>query len=601
MLQKIKAILKLKRTWAILIVVVIFGFVAYGKSRPPKIDYVTEPAKVIDLLQTVSATGAVESTAQLNLNMQVSGVLRELLVREGTVVEAGQELARLDTNELDKQVARAEAEVASARANLSKVAGGATKEDIAVSQEQVNSAKIAYDNAVRDDAALLAKLDADIATAQTNLADTTQSKSQAIIDARTNFLISVETKLYQADHALDQVQVIFDDIDLRPTFSVSNQQYRTDASNNYDSGLIKVKVAQQSLAAARADQSDASFLRLLQDAITAFTVTSQSLSDTFLAVGASLTNAGFTPAEQEAYKASIKTEQGKMDAAITAVESAHQAHVNARLSSTSSINAAQSSLLAAQTNKTVQLAASQSKIDSAKAAYDLAVAQLRLKSAPARASEVAYYQGLVAQAQASLAVAANERSKYILTAPANGTITFVNYKAGELVPASIGSQTAAVKPLMAMLGNAPFQIKVDIPESDITKVKLGDEAHITLDAYDESTVVRGHVSYIDVAETIIQDVVYYKVTVEIEPAQLLIKSGMTANVDIIADRRNGAVAVPQRAIRADGGARYVRVLVAGQPQRRDVTTGMRGDDGLIEVVSGVSQGDAVIIFERQPQ
>lgn len=598
--EKFKQVIRLKKTWALVIVVSIGAFIVITRERGPQIEYITEAARRGTLTQTVSATGSIESTASLNLNFEVSGTLREIYVREGDHVEAGQEVAKLDTTELDKQVARVAAELSAARANLQKVLEGATSQEILVSQRNVDSGKVAYENAVRDDAALRVKLDADIVAAETALTDTITSREQAITDARTNLLTVIEGRISQATHALDQVKVIFDDVDLRPTFSVSNYQYRTDASHYYDRAIVQVVVAHQALATAKQVRSDASLLSAVQAATTAFSTTNLSLENSFLAVGASLTNYSFTPTKQETYKTSLKSHQSAMDAAISAVDGAYQTYINSQLTRTTAVNSAQANLDAARAIKEVQLAASTAKISSAKAAYDLAVAQHQQRLAPPRASDVAFYRGQVAQAEATFASIQHQRDLYTLRAPIAGVITFVNYKIGELIVAAAGvSQNSLLKPAFSMLGDAPFRIRVDVSESNIVKVKLGDPAHITLDAFTEDDVVRGTVSRIDIAETVIADVVYYRVTVDLDDTALEIKTGMTANVDIITDTRDNAIIIPQRAVREEAGQRSVRVLKNNRPEQRVVTTGLRGDDGLVEALSGISEGDEVIIFERQ--
>ena len=95
--------------------------------------------------------------------------------------------------------------------------------------------------------------------------------------------------------------------------------------------------------------------------------------------------------------------------------------------------------------------------------------------------------------------------------------------------------------------------------------------------------------------------VYYKVTVALDPAEVVVKSGMTANVDIITDRRTEALVIPRRGVITQDGRRYVRLLVDGAPVEAEVSVGLVGDDGEVEITEGLEAGDEVIIFEREAE
>jgi len=77
---------------------------------------------------------------------------------------------------------------------------------------------------------------------------------------------------------------------------------------------------------------------------------------------------------------------------------------------------------------------------------------------------------------------------------------------------------------------------------------------------------------------------------------------MTANVTIITAERDNVVKVPARAIiDKDDGTKIVRLLKDNQLQEVPVTVGLRGDEGLVEVTSGVNPGDQVVTFIKYPK
>lgn len=211
----------------------------------------------------------------------------------------------------------------------------------------------------------------------------------------------------------------------------------------------------------------------------------------------------------------------------------------------------------------------------------VAKAEAALKDAqnPPRDVDVAYYR-------ATLAAAVANRNKAILFAPIDGVVTKVNKKRGEFV----SSADIAIEML-----SPHYEIKVDIPETDVSKLKLNDLATITLDAFGEDVKFTGKIISIDSASTDIQDVVYYRIRVGLDDTDKLIKPGMTANVTVTTASVEDALFIPTRAIRTNTIGKYVRVLVNGQEVEKPVQVGIKGDDGKTQVLSGLNVGDEIIV------
>ncbi len=93
------------------------------------------------LTVTVSANGTVKPERTINLSPKTSGVLRELLVKEGDRVQQGQVLAYMDDSNLQGQLTQGIAQVASAEANLQKLRAGNRPEDIAQAEARLTSAR----------------------------------------------------------------------------------------------------------------------------------------------------------------------------------------------------------------------------------------------------------------------------------------------------------------------------------------------------------------------------------------------------------------------------------------------------------------------------
>jgi HlyD family secretion protein len=577
MLNFFKKLIKNKFFWIGLVIVIVLVIVGLNVFKGKQTTYVTEKVQKGDIVQTVSETGTVESAGAIDLNFKTSGNLTELDVKAGDQVTKGQVLAKLETKDPGIQVRQAQASLDVARASLNKLLSGASSQDIKVTQENANNAQIAYDNAKRNHEALLSKLDSDIKTYE-----------QAVPDRQDNLTTALESSLAMADHALDVIEVIFNDIDLKAKFSVENFQYKTDADYYYDQATVALAAANNYFSQTKSSQSADDLKKSVDLTLSMLEVLNKSLDNTFLALGASTTNYDFNPLDLASYKSDVKLQQSNTTTSISSIQAADQAWKNAQISLTTALS-----------NKQLTISNSQSTVDSALGAYNLAKAQLDLKIAAPRYADISYYQAQVNQAQAAVDLARKNLDNYIITAPVDGIVTFINYKIGEQVSSGGSFSAGTSKPSISMLGNNQFQIKVDVPESDIVKVKLDDPVEITLDAYGQDVKFNGKVIYIDVAETVIQDVVYYKVTVALDSTDKEIKSGMTANVDIMTAQAKDVLFVPTRAVKeTDAGAKYVEILKDGKSVQVNVIVGLKGDQSRTEIASGLQEGQEVIVFKQ---
>lgn len=135
----------------------------------------------------------------------------------------------------------------------------------------------------------------------------------------------------------------------------------------------------------------------------------------------------------------------------------------------------------------------------------------------------------VEQAQASVASAEAELAKSIVKSPINGVITNIDAKVGEIVPAN--------KNIISVISYGDYEVEAFVPEADISKVKIGNSAKTTLDAYGDSIYFDTKVIKIDPAATVIDGVPTYKVTFRFISMDQRIKSGMTANLNILTSEK----------------------------------------------------------------
>lgn len=213
--------------------------------------------------------------------------------------------------------------------------------------------------------------------------------------------------------------------------------------------------------------------------------------------------------------------------------------------------------------------------------------QLALQKAGSTKEQIAQQRAAVEQAQANISYAASQIEKTILRAPFAATVTKVVYEVGDIANANV--------PVISLIGSEKFQIEVNIPESDISKVKVGDSAKVTLDAYGKSVIFRAEVLKIDLSETMIEGVATYKTTLKFLDDDSRILSGLTANIDILSGQKDGVLFVPTRNIRVVDGRQYVTILTGKKSKTEvEIKTGLKGSDGHTEVVSGLSETDKIV-------
>ena len=194
--------------------------------------------------------------------------------------------------------------------------------------------------------------------------------------------------------------------------------------------------------------------------------------------------------------------------------------------------------------------------------------------------------------QASINNIEAQITKTILKSPINGVITKQNAKVGEI---------ASANSILVSVLSYVYEIEAFIPEVDIAKVKIGDTARITLDAYGKDIVFNAKVSAINPAETMVEGVATYKTTLQFISNDKPVKSGMTANIDILAVKKDNTLIIPQRAVTSTNGDKFVNLYDASAKENSvmetKVVTGIRGSDGNIEILEGLKEGDKVVISQ----
>lgn len=194
----------------------------------------------------------------------------------------------------------------------------------------------------------------------------------------------------------------------------------------------------------------------------------------------------------------------------------------------------------------------------------------------------------LAMAKLELANARLELDKATIVAPFDGIASEVTINEGQ----QLSAMTYA-NPAIRLVDPSKIEMTGVVDEIDIASVKLGQEADITLDALPDKEV-RGRVTFISQIGTVQAGVVSYKTTITLEKPDEELRDGMSATAEIIIDRHDNVLLIPNRAIQGSWDNPWVEVAVGEQIEQRQLTLGL--SDGIkTEVLSGLEEGEMVVL------
>ncbi len=256
--------------------------------------------------------------------------------------------------------------------------------------------------------------------------------------------------------------------------------------------------------------------------------------------------------------------------------------------------------------------ASQSDLDNAIANYDATVAQMNTVKAQ------------IQQQRASLSSVEYDISKTTIFAPMSGTVTQLNNELGEKVLGTsfnLGSQIMTISDLNSM------ECQVEVGETDVTYVNIGDTSRIEVDAFPDK-VFTGYVY--EIANTAKskgtgtqEEVVNFIVKIRIEKEGYDLRPGMSCTVDIEVEKKQNVLAVPIQSVttREDEFTSIMKdekdipenlsstyaekiqkkkkpkeivfIVEGGLAKKREVKTGI-SDDSYIEITEGLNEDVEIV-------
>lgn len=229
----------------------------------------------------------------------------------------------------------------------------------------------------------------------------------------------------------------------------------------------------------------------------------------------------------------------------------------------------------------------------AESSGQVATANVSVRQAQRNAARAMLRSALLAIDDAERQLAETE-----IHAPFAGTILSVGVEAGSTVSSAL-INVAGGSPIVTLADLSDLRVTGKLDESQVGRVKAGQSATVRVDAYPDRSF-KGRVEHISPLGVEVSNVVTFDVEIVItdDDAELL-RSGMSADVEIVTARRKGVLLVPLIAVRSQGRRRFVQL---GGGELRDIQTGSN-DGQRLEVIEGLKEGDEVLVRgeEKPPE
>lgn len=569
----------MKRLSLIIIVVVIVGAIiasisakVHSTSASDQTQYKVATVQLGSVKKTVSATGTLQPWSTVDIKSKAGGRVNALLVDVGDVVKAGQVIAKIDPSDTILSVQTAQAQINGAKAH--------TEQAEETYKLQVRQGQIAIANA---QAALAASKASQASTA----AQYTSAKAQAAAQpSQTAAAIAQATANYNAalkdlaglkatnPQDLASAQAAYDQ-------AVANEKNTQAALARQKSLVAKGYVAQQDVDAAQAAY-----------AVNAASVTSAKEKLNTIA------------AQQQA---SVQSSEAKIAQAKAALQAAKAGQVDI---ATRKAAVQQAAAAMKQSNAQVQQA-------------EVAVAQAKANLANNGIQElnVQYNNSVINSNQASLINAKNTLDQTTVRSPSNGVVLSKAVSQGTYITS--GESLNSAGSTIVTIGDVTrMYVQATVDETDLASVDQGQDVEVDFDAY-PGVPFDGKVARIEPLAVVNQNVTQFNVRVEIDnssPTFRLLKPGMNATCNFLVAQKDNVVAIPGSAVQTDDNGSYVLIAKGGKPapadptlglpadpsmlvgvktQRRDIETGVEGDDAT-EVTSGLKAGDRIVVQTIAP-
>ena len=612
-----------KKTLILIIIAAVLGgggYYYYSTKNAKKTTVAVKKTAVVkkDNLQiAVDTTGKVVAKDGVELsfsNNDSSAEVEGVYVKEGQNVKKGDKIASIKTSSLEFELRNALASYQSALASYKTKVDGATDKEKDDSKNSIDQAKLGLQQAqisLTQSQLSLTQTQANgeksiksaenqVATALNNLNNSADQRTTNVNNGYTALVTTIKSininlvkSLGDADSILGVSDEGIND-KFEKMLGVKNIGTYATAKTSYLKAQKSRDALNTAVLALDGNSSQADIEAAATKAGAALSTMDTLLYDTKSTLDASVVSADFSQNDLDSFKSKISSDRSEVTNNQSSLTNNIQTIVNAKKDQSNdqlTYQKALDDLESAKNDAKQNLATSQNNIANAESNIEgkklsLSSAELSYKNliAPISANDLAAAKAQLTQASISVDKAKYNIEQATLTSPIDGVVAALNYKKGDIV-------TDNTKSMATILNKDTLYIEVNVEESDISKVKVGQKAETTFDAIDGLTL-NGEVSFISLTSSSSSNgIVTYLVRVVFDKSgHDEVREGMTADVKLITSEANNVLTVPVDAVR--------NVKDQASVEKEDgtyapVVTGFT-DGTKVEIKSGLNLGDKII-------
>jgi len=576
---------------AIIAVIYWGGYFAFGKinAKEAEVTYRTAPVLKGMIMSSVSGSGQVSMSDQIDIKPKVSGDIVYVGVKAGQEVKSGILLFQISATDALKKVRDAQTDLETAKLELEDFLSSVDELTLLQQKNSLEDARENFEKLKRtQESDYQSSLD-DREKAQEDLEDSYEDAFNKIADVFLDLpdtITDLYDTLYDENIAesgvvgysyWSNIEALKNSIENNnltekykfDAFSESAEKSYSIARDSYDENFDNYKDTR------RYSENDV-IMNLLEETIETTKKLSEAIKD-------STNMYGYWVDYRSQKNLSVYSQVTSNQSTLASLTSTVNSHISTLLSTQNSIHnnldaieQAQKDIAYMEKNNPIEIISSERNLQELeKKLEDIQSDPTDLEIRAKRIS--------IQKAQDALVSSQQDLADYYIRAPFDGVIAQVNVSKGESVSSSSVLATVITKHYIA---------EITLNEIDAVVVEIGQKVMILFDAI-EGLSITGEVVEIDTLGTVNQGVVSYGVKIAFDVQDDRVRPGMSIGTSIISESKQNILMVPISAVKTQGSDDYVEILINEVLERTPVETGI-SNDTMVEITSGLKEGDLVI-------
>lgn len=452
----------------------------------------------------------------------------------------------------------------------------------------VKSINVEVGQAVKQGDTLAVLDDTDLKLAVTNAQNALDKAKSSLNDTETTREFNIKSEKIKLQQLYDKYVAVFDDYSYKQQIATANTKLNR-AIISYQEAVNEANRASSAYSTAYNAYADG-----------------KAKKDNYAAAFAKSEekNEDGTPkyTEEELNLAALKTAADLVD--LAALEKTLQSAESTSTTTSKKVMTEQNAVADAQTavdsaNRALTIAQETFLKDTATRKQDYNLEKLKYDNLVKSTTSVTAAELSVQDAQNKLEEANNDLSEIALVAPTDGIIINIAYKVGELVTGktttSMGGTSSSTTAFISLRDLAAIELKAYVPEGDIGGIEGGQTMRVSIDALAVENLAGKVISISSLPRTDSSGIVTYEVIGQLNENDEAIKDGMNCFMTFLKKEKANVLLLPVKAVFIEDGKQYVNVQLADKTtEKRAVVCGLSNGVST-EIVSGVKEGETVVI------